>query len=165
MCKDLCKIWSLGGGEVWGIFNIVFGKFFSPWDNEIGILKLLAILVSIATSANPSPQESATKMITNCRTCHPFPLLLNSSLHVELIPKARPTESKQRQQTPPYRKAVYQVLRAKFLTSQENRRKATVAQAAKKLTATLAFSWSTVRKKKHWPTPKIDQTMFFYYLF
>lgn len=39
------------------------------------------------------------------------------SLHVELIPKASPTENKQRQQTPPYRKAVYQVLRAKFPTS------------------------------------------------
>lgn len=91
----------------------------------------------------PPPQESAIKMITNCRTCHPFPLLLNSSLHVELIPKAGPTENKQKQQTPPYRKAVYQVLRAKFLSSQENRRKAirncTVAQAAKKLTATLFF--------------------------
>lgn len=72
---------------------------------------------------------------------------------MELIPKAGPTENKQRQQTPPYRKAVYQVLRAKFLTSQENRRKAirncTVAQAAKKLTATLVFSCSIVRKKKH----------------
>lgn len=62
---------------------------------------------------------------------------------MELIPKAGPTENKQRQQTPPYRKAVYQVLRAKFLTSQENRRRATrnctVAQAAKRLTGNLSF--------------------------
>lgn len=100
------------------------------------------------------PQKRAIKdrLITNKRT-HPLShslshifiafRLFQTSLHVELIPKAGPTECKQRQQTPPYRKAVYQVLRAKFLTYQENKRRATrnctVAQGSKETDSNLSF--------------------------
>lgn len=81
------------------------------------------------------------------------------SLHVELIPKASPTENKQRQQTPPCRKAVYQVLRAKFPTSQENKRRATrnctVAQAAKRLRQQPQLFLQPSQKRKHWLAPRM----------
>lgn len=81
------------------------------------------------------------------------------SLHVELIPKASSTENKQRQQTPLYRKAVYQVLRAKFPTSQENKRRATrnctVAQAAKRLRQQPQLFLQPSQKRKHWLAPRM----------